>query len=146
MLSVIRSLLGAGRSGRGVPQHAPPERFHWRVAELESRCMLDGVGFGDGEQFTSPEPLLASPTISTIDDQVIDEDTSLTIPFDIGNLAPDPNSVQVTATSGNQDLIPNENIVVFLADGASSGTIGITPGADQFGVSLITIAITASVS
>jgi len=77
----------------------------------------------------------AAPTITTIDDLTIDEDTSTPgITFSVGDGDGDP--VTVTATSSNPALLPDNGIV--LANG-SDYTLTATPLANQSGSTVISV-------
>jgi len=77
-----------------------------------------------------------SPLISSISDQSTNEDTVLGgISFTV--IDEDGDSLMVTATSSNPNLVANENITI---DGASSSrTITITPSSNEHGSTILTI-------
>ena len=86
-------------------------------------------------------PFNDPPTISAIADQVINEDTS-TGPLAFTLADPDTalNSLTITATSSNQTLVPNANIV--LAGSGASRTVNVTPVANgNGGPALITLTV-----
>ncbi|MBL0319112.1 MAG: hypothetical protein IPP74_07465 [Alphaproteobacteria bacterium] len=79
-------------------------------------------------------------TISTIPDQITDEDTPiLGIPFSIDDIDTDVNDVVITVTSSDQTLIPDGNIT--LNGSGADWTLDISPEADQNGVATITVAV-----
>lgn len=87
----------------------------------------------------------AAQQISPIADQIIPPSTSSSaLSFHFGNLGTTAGvSLQVLATSTNQTLIPNGNLVI-----GGSGTnrnITVTPAAGQIGQSLIRISVTDGV-
>ncbi|MCA9952584.1 MAG: hypothetical protein KDE48_23205 [Anaerolineales bacterium] len=85
-------------------------------------------------------PTNAPPSISQIDDQVIDEDTSTgAIPFTIADEDTPANSLVVTAVSNNQVLVPNANI--FLGGSDGNRTITITPVDNKNGSAMITVTV-----
>ena len=87
----------------------------------------------------------AAQQISAIADQNIPPGgTSGAVNFNFGNLgAASGASLQVLASSTNQTLIPNGNLV--LGGSGTNRTITITPAAGQTGSSLITISVTDGV-
>ena len=67
-----------------------------------------------------------APTVSPVADQIIDEDTSSgPLAFSVGDIETSPGSLLVTASSGNQTLIPDANLVLGGAD--ANRTITVTP-------------------
>jgi autotransporter-associated beta strand protein len=80
--------------------------------------------------------------ISPIADQNIPPgNSSGSIPFNFGNLGASAGaSLQVSAMSSNQVLIPNSNLVI--GGSGTNRTITITPAAGQTGASLITVSVT----
>ena len=83
-----------------------------------------------------------APTISNILDQTILEDASTgALGFTIGDAETAATSLTLTATSSNQTLVPDANIV-FGGSGANR-TVTVTPAANQNG-GPITITITVS--
>ncbi|SDE15338.1 VCBS repeat-containing protein, partial [Aquimonas voraii] len=81
-----------------------------------------------------------APTISDIADQTIDEDTSTgPLAFVIGDQDTDVNDLTVSATSSNQALVPDANLLI--AGMGANRTIVATPLADAFGVTTITVTV-----
>jgi CSLREA domain-containing protein len=79
-------------------------------------------------------------TIEDISDQTTNEDTPLTITFGVGDSGPAITSV--TASSNNQALIPNANLLV-----SGTGTVRslqMTPLANQSGLATITVTVNLS--
>ncbi len=92
----------------------------------------------------SLSPVVASsnlaPTIGTIADLTIDEDTDTgPIPFTIGDPAEDVEKLTLSATSSNPALVPVANIL-FDETGANR-TLTAIPANDQFGTTLITVTV-----
>ncbi|HTA95626.1 MAG TPA: hypothetical protein VK769_05830, partial [Verrucomicrobiae bacterium] len=83
--------------------------------------------------------------ISPIADQNIPPGgNSGAINFSFGNLGMTAGaSLQISATSSNQTLVPNSNLVI--GGSGTSGTITVTPIAGQTGSSLVTISLTDGV-
>ena len=90
-------------------------------------------------------PFGFAPTVSSVSNQVIDEDTALApIGFTVSDFETAPGSLVVTATSSNTALVPNANIV--LGGSGANRTIGLTPapnanGANSGGPTTITISV-----
>jgi uncharacterized repeat protein (TIGR01451 family) len=84
-------------------------------------------------------PTNDAPTISSIPDQVTSEDERISIPFTIGDAETPLDALQVSGISSNS-VVPSTNIV-FGGSGANR-TLTITPAADQFGTTMITVAVT----
>ncbi len=82
-----------------------------------------------------------SPTISAIDDQVVDEDgTTGAIDFTVGDLDTPVGDLTVSATSSDQMLVPDANIVI-VGDGANR-TVSVTPAANASGgPAIITVTV-----
>ncbi len=81
------------------------------------------------------------PTIDDISDQVTTEDVPLVdIPFTIGDAETDLDSLTLTVSSDNQDLIPDGNIA--LGGSGANRTITVTPALNQSGTATITVTVT----
>jgi CSLREA domain-containing protein len=79
-----------------------------------------------------------APTISEIANQETDEDVSTgAISFTVGDVETAAGSLEVEGSSSNTTLVPNNNIV-FGGSGANR-TVAITPAADEFGTTEITV-------
>ncbi|PQO25740.1 hypothetical protein C5Y96_23305 [Blastopirellula marina] len=84
------------------------------------------------------------PTISSIDDVTIDEDTMTgDLAFTVGDTETDAASLVVTASSDNQALIPDGNIVI--SGTGANRTVKVTPLGDQNGSALITLTVSDGV-
>src|SRR6185503_9129721 len=79
-------------------------------------------------------------TLENISDQTTNEDTPLTITFGVGDSGPAITSV--TASSNNQALIPDANLVVSGTGGVR--TLQMTPLANQSGLATITVTVNLS--
>jgi hypothetical protein len=80
------------------------------------------------------------PSIGTISDRTMDEDTTLAnIPFTVNDPTTPAGSLTVTAVSSNAALFPASSIVL----GGSGGnrTIGLTPPANRHGEATITLTV-----
>ena len=81
------------------------------------------------------------PTISDIEDQFTNEDFATgALDFMIGDVETPAVDLVITATSSNTSLVPNANIV--LNGNGANHTITVTPTADQFGTTNITVTVT----
>ncbi|MBI4319194.1 MAG: tandem-95 repeat protein [Chloroflexi bacterium] len=114
-----------------------------------SVALKDNGGAGNGGSDTSATqiftinvtPVNNLPTISDIPNQVTDEDTATAaIPFTVGDIETELLSLTLTGSSSNPVLVPNSGIV-FGGSGANR-TVTITPAANGFGTTTITIAVT----
>jgi uncharacterized repeat protein (TIGR01451 family) len=84
--------------------------------------------------------VLARPIISSIPDQIFDEDsTSPPIPFLIGDDDTPIADLQLTVTSSNPVLVPEPNIQLAGTD--ASRTISFFPATNEFGSTIITITV-----
>ncbi|NUQ61445.1 MAG: VCBS repeat-containing protein [Pirellulales bacterium] len=104
------------------------------------------VTVSDGTAATSNAFLLTVtaendlPTISAIADQTTGEDMPKgPISFSVGDVETAAASLVVTATSSNQALLPNANLV--LGGSEANRTILLTPSANQFGTATVTVTV-----
>lgn len=88
-----------------------------------------------------------TPTLSQIADQSTYEDVPVRgIAFLVdegGADDEDPQEIVITASSSNQDLVPDANLLITFDDGpadARSGTLDVTPARHKTGVATITVA------
>ena len=85
-------------------------------------------------------PVNTAPTISSIADQKINQDTQLgPVSFTIGDQETNANQLVVSANSSNQVLVSNSSI--SLAGTGSQRTIAIDPEAGQFGITTIELTV-----
>ncbi len=97
---------------------------------------------GDDSSTATTMAVNGPPTISSIADQTITEDTSTSpLPFTVGDLVTPAASLTLSGMSSNTTLVPHANIV-FGGSGASR-TVIVTPAADQHG-GPVTITVTVS--
>lgn len=81
-----------------------------------------------------------TPTITSISDQTINENTTTTaLPFNIGDAETATSSLTLSASSSNPGVVPVSGIV-FGGSGANR-TVTVTPGAAQNGSSQITVTV-----
>ncbi|GIK36958.1 MAG: hypothetical protein BroJett011_07910 [Chloroflexota bacterium] len=80
------------------------------------------------------------PTISSLPDQVTDEDVSLgPLAFTVADVETAPADLLVSAVSSNPTLVPNENI--FLGGTGTGRTVILTPALDQSGTTTVTLTV-----
>ncbi|HUL51336.1 MAG TPA: tandem-95 repeat protein, partial [Candidatus Nitrosotalea sp.] len=80
------------------------------------------------------------PTITTIANQTISEDTSTApISFTVGDAETSPGSLTLSQSSSNTTLVPANNIV--FGGSGSNRTVTVTPGANQSGTTTISISV-----
>ncbi|CAG7628791.1 tandem-95 repeat protein [Paenibacillus allorhizosphaerae] len=81
-----------------------------------------------------------APTISTVADQNIDEDSSTAVlPVTVGDIDNAAGSLTLTASSSNTTLVPNANIVI--GGSGAIRTVEVTPAANAFGTATITLTV-----
>lgn len=101
-------------------------------------------GLSDSEPATvtiTIDPVADPPTISAIDDQVINEDgTTDALAFTVGDIDTPVDSLDIVASSSNPTLLPNTDLT--LAGAGMNRTITATPAADQNGSATITLTVT----
>ena len=83
-----------------------------------------------------------APTISSITNQVTDEDTPLTVAFTVGDDGP-LDLLTVAASTTNTTLFPPGNIQVTGGTGPSRSCV-FTPAPDRFGTSVVSIVVSDS--
>ncbi|MDH3708569.1 MAG: T9SS type A sorting domain-containing protein [Cyclobacteriaceae bacterium] len=94
--------------------------------------------FGTG----SPPPGNAAPTVSSIADQVTDQDVTIgPINFTVGDTETPAGSLTVTSSSSNTALVGNVSGDMVLGGSGASRNITITPKAGVDGTTVITIAV-----
>jgi hypothetical protein len=101
----------------------------------------------DGELSTTDTFVLsvgALPTVSDVADQVTDEDTPLGgVAFTIGDAETAPDQLIVTATSSDQTLLPDANLVI--GGTGADRTLQLTPALNQFGSATVTLHVSDGV-
>jgi parallel beta-helix repeat protein len=83
----------------------------------------------------------AQVSLADIADQTINEDGSLSLPFNVGGAA---SITSVTATSSNTTLVPNNPANILISGSGSNRTLLIIPVANAFGTSTITVTVNGS--
>jgi hypothetical protein len=80
--------------------------------------------------------------ISEISDRTIYEDASTgAISFTVGDAENQSNNLTITADSSNQTLVPNNAANITFGGANANRTIQITPAANQFGTTMITVTL-----
>jgi VCBS repeat-containing protein len=104
---------------------------------------------GDGESTSKAFTLTVNsqndpPTISDIPNQTTDEDvTKGPISFTIGDVeTANLDSLQVTATSSNATVVPNDSTNIILGGSGADRTITLKPADDEYGFTYITVTVT----
>ena len=83
----------------------------------------------------------AQISLTDFADQTINEDGSLSLPFNIGGAASITN---LTATSSNTTLVPNNPVNISISGSGSNRTLLINPVANESGASTITVTVNGS--
>ena len=100
----------------------------------------DGSVTAEADFDITVTPINDPPTITTITDRTINEDSQTgTINFTIGDPETAASALIVTGTSSNTTLVPNANIV--LGGSGTSRTVQVIPAANQFGTTIITLSV-----
>lgn len=95
-----------------------------------------GGGYDGGNQ--PQPPAKQAPTITGLSDQSLPQDTSTPVlSFTVGDSDSGAGNVTVTAQSSDTNLIPATGLV--LGGSGGSRTLQITPAAEAFGMTMITI-------
>ena len=135
---------GQGASDNLLPSPAPAGPYQTSLSVFNgidpngawSLYIVDDTGVDSGT-ITAWKWVITTlaPVISNVDETSTNEDTAATVDFQISG----GDAATVSATSGNQTLIPNANLV--LSGTGPNRTLTITPAANAFGTSLITLSI-----
>jgi CSLREA domain-containing protein len=107
-----------------------------------------GVGFSrkadsadaDTTQTVDIGAFEAQASVEDIADKSTAEDTPLSFGFNVGDAAAITN---VTASSSNTTLVPNTPANLSVTGSGSTRTLNITPAANQYGTSTITVTVTS---
>ncbi len=95
--------------------------------------VTDGAGASTTRSFlVSVTPVNDPPTISGINNQTINEDTSSgTINFTVGDIDNNVSSLTVSATSSKPGLVPQDSIHITFGGSGANRTVTITPAPNQ---------------
>lgn len=89
---------------------------------------------------TATGAAVSPPTITDVPDRTINRNTATgALPFTVGSSLTAAANLTVTATSSDQALVPNANIV--LGGSGASRTVTVTPAAGQSGAAVITLTV-----
>ncbi len=100
----------------------------------------DGTSSAQTQFVVSVSPVNDPPTVSTVANQTIDEDTATgALAFTIGDVDNAVTALTVTASSSDPTLVPNANIT--LGGSSANRTVDIAPAANQNGTATITLAV-----
>ncbi|MFO1432030.1 MAG: Ig-like domain-containing protein [Candidatus Competibacteraceae bacterium] len=110
-----------------------PDNFTYQTSDGQANSNVATVSL-------TINPINDPPTITTIADQTIDEDTTTgPLAFMINDVDNPVGTLTVTPSSDNQTLIPNANLV--LAGSGANRTITVTPAANANGRAVITLRV-----
>ena len=108
----------------------------------------DGQLFSDSVFTLTVLPVNDTPTVNPLDTRSTDEDTPLIVSFFFGDEETPLADLTVTATSSNQEVVPNGNLFISRGGGTivigpsvQPPRLGILPGTNRFGSTLITISV-----
>jgi len=91
------------------------------------------------------DPVNDVPTISSVGDQTIDEDTQTAqLTFNIGDVETAPTLLTVTGSSSNTTVVPNAGVV--LGGSGTTRTVQVTPSPNAFGITTITLTVSDGVN
>lgn len=121
-----------------------------RVERLVTGIAVITVNVSDGQATNSRSFTVfvkiagnASPTISAIPNQTIDEDSSTgEISFTIGDATTPAPLLTVTARSFNPGLLPNSNSNIVFGGTGTNRTVTITPLPNQSGTGVVRVTVT----
>lgn len=80
-----------------------------------------------------------APTITAINDKTMDEDTTIYVPFTIGDSTTSPSALAVSFTSSDMSLI--HTLGLQLTGTGADRTLGISPSPNRHGSALITVRV-----
>ncbi len=117
--------------------------FNVEAASISSYSGYSGQRSGQVNQAPAAlMPLVANalPTISSLPDQVTDEDVFIgALTFTVTDVETVPDDLSVSTASSDPTLIPNENIL--LGGAGTARTVTLTPALDQSGAATITLMV-----
>ncbi|QDS91740.1 Calx-beta domain protein [Roseimaritima multifibrata] len=112
-----------------------------REVELDANGLIGTNGSTIVTIVDNDQPINSPPTISDVEDQVVAENSSTpNLTFTVGDAETAATELTVTATSSNQAVVPDANLV--LGGSGTNRTLMVTPAADQAGLTTITVAVT----
>ena len=132
-------VIGGGGANRTVTVIPATNLFGVTTITL---TVTDGDGFTATDSFDLTVTAVNDlPTISNVSDQSINENTSTSaITFAVDDVETSATALSITASSSNQTLVPEGNIV--LGGSGANRTVTVTPAANQTGSVTITLSVT----
>ncbi len=100
---------------------------------------FDGTTYGSSTFTLNVNPINDVPTISSIGNQSIDEDTAKAVSFTVNDVETAASNLALTATSSNTELLPVANIT--LSGSGSARSITMAPVGNAHGTSNITLSV-----
>ncbi len=100
----------------------------------------DGQATNSDTFVLTVSPVNDLPTISSVADRMINEDSTTNVTVTVGDLETAAGSLIVVATSSNQGVVPNSNLQV--TNNGATRIVAITPAANQSGTTTITLTVT----
>ena len=133
MLAFQLSGAGANRTVQVTPE---PNQSGAAIITL---TVSDGVNSTPRSFQVTVNTVDDAPTITTIPNQTIAEDTqTTTLAFTINDVETPIPTLTVTTSSNNLTLVPLANIIL---GGSGALTVQVTPVVNQFGVAVITVSV-----
>ncbi len=132
--NIVISGTGAERTVTLTPA---PEQNGLAVITLTA---YDGTTYVPMSFAVTVTPVSDPPTITTIPNQLVDEDTHTgALPFTIADIDNPVGSLTIARGSDNLTLVPISNIVI--GGSGANQTVTVTPAADQTGIAVITLTV-----
>lgn len=136
----VLSPSSAGAGNSAVAVSSPLSGLTANATYYYRAVAANSAGQSSGTTTTFFTGQNTAPTISNIPNQTVAEDSATgAISFVIGDSQTAPGSLSLSATSGNQTLVPDSGIV-FGGSGANR-TLIITPAPNQAGNATITVTV-----
>ncbi|GAB4118708.1 MAG: hypothetical protein Tsb0027_12300 [Wenzhouxiangellaceae bacterium] len=130
-----------GGSGENRSVMLTPAADQSGVAVITLTVTDADSGMAQGQFMLTVNAINDDPLISAPADVAIDEDSATAaLAFAISDVETSADSLIVSASSSDQSLLPDGNIV--LAGSGENRTVMLTPAADQTGVAVITLTVT----
>jgi hypothetical protein len=119
-----------------IDASTPGGTVHMNTATAASATPDPSPGNNSGSATTTVN---GRPTISDTANQTIDEDTNTVLQVTIGDVETAAASLTLSATSSDQTLVPDANIVVGGA--GANRTVTLTPAPNRNGPAIITVTV-----
>ncbi len=128
-------------SANGVITYTPDanyngeDAFSFRVVDAKGKA-------DDGRVTITITPVNDAPSLSSVANQTIAEDTPIGgLAFSVDDVETSADSLTVTATSSNTDLVPNDPANLGLDGSGASRTLNVVPAANASGSTIITLSV-----